>query len=78
MKIALDPRAYQKEINGFFDKTKSVPSLFKDGNNLRDEYFTREEFLRKISNCSGCEVVQFRAFFIQKLLDNIEEPTTDL
>jgi hypothetical protein len=78
MSIVLDPKAYENEINQFFDETKDVPNIFKNGKKLREEYYKRETFLRKISNCSGCEIVQFRAFFILKLLENIKEPSTDL
>ena len=78
MKTELDPVAYTNEINQFFDNTKPVPDIFSNGNELRKEYFERENYLKKISNCNGCETVQFRAYFILKLIDSIKEPSIDL
>jgi hypothetical protein len=73
MKTELDPVAYTNEINQFFDQTVPVPVIFSNGNELRREYFEREEYLKKISNCNGCETIQFRAYFILKLMESIKE-----
>lgn len=73
MNLAVNPEAYRNEINQFFDIEKPVPSVFKNGQALREEYFKRESFLKKISDCPSCDILHFRAFFITKLLDNLTE-----
>lgn len=70
--MILDPLKFESEIKDFFDTSKSVPNIFIDGEKLRTEYFQREARLKEISNCFGCELVQFRAYFIEKLLENIK------
>ena len=70
--MVLDPLKFETEIKDFFDTSKKVPSIFIDGDNLRKEYFERESRLKEISNCFGCELIQFRAYFIEKLLENIK------
>jgi hypothetical protein len=68
----VDPKLYESEIKQFFDLEKPVPRIFKNGKKLREEYIEREEFLKKISLCNGCELVQFRAYFITQLLDSVK------
>lgn len=68
----IDPKLYENEIKQFFNLEKPVPRLFKNGKKLREEYVAREEFLKKVSLCNGCELVQFRAYFITQLLDSIK------
>jgi len=65
-------KIYEAEIKQFFNLEKPVPKIFKNGKKLREDYVAREEFLKKISLCNGCELVQFRAYFITQLLDNIK------
>jgi hypothetical protein len=68
----VDPKLYESEIKQFFDLEKPVPRVFKNGKKLREEYIEREDFLKKISLCNGCELVQFRAYFITQLLDSVK------
>lgn len=68
----IDPKLYENEIKQFFNLEKPVPKLFKNGKKLREDYVAREEFLKKVSLCNGCELVQFRAYFITQLLDSIK------
>jgi len=70
--MQIDPLKFQEEINQFFDFSKQVPEIFKDGIKLREEYIKRENYLKKISLCFACEVLQFRAFFIDKLIKNLD------
>jgi len=69
--MEIDPLKFKEEINQFFDFEKDVPFIFKDGKKLRDEYIEREKYLKKISPCFVCEIIQFRAYFIDKLLKNL-------
>lgn len=69
---SVDPKQYEDEIKQFFNFDKPVPRIFKNGKKLREDYLAREEFLKKISLCNGCELVQFRAFFITQLLENVK------
>lgn len=70
--MQIDPEKFEGEINDFFDIGKKVPDIFIDGHKLREEYYRREKRLKEISNCYSCEILQFRAFFIEKLLENIK------
>lgn len=74
----IDPKLYESEIKQFFNFDKPVPRVFKNGKKLREDYIKREEFLKKVSLCNGCELVQFRAYFISELLNNIKsEPISN-
>lgn len=69
--MQIDPKKFEAEIKDFFDLTKDVPNIFINGKELRKDYFKREERLKEISNCFGCELLQFRAYYIEKLLENL-------
>jgi len=65
---------YREYILQFFDFNKPVPTIFKNAAKLRKEYIAREQVIREKSLCVGCDIVQFRAFFIENnLLPNIKE-----
>ena len=70
----LNPEYYKNEINSFFDFDNPAPAIFNDANILRKECKEREKFIRAKSQCISCDILQFRAFFIQnKLLPSIKD-----
>jgi hypothetical protein len=62
---------YQSHITDFFDLSKPVPSIFKNGEALRKDYFEREEKIRKRENCLDCELGFFKAHYIDILLKHV-------
>lgn len=70
--IELKTDKYDSELRDFFNKEVPVPTIFSNGDALRDEYFKAEEKIIKRSNCNACEVNYYKAFFIQKLLSSIK------
>jgi len=63
---------YMIQLRDFFNKDLPVPSIFPNGDALRDEYFKAEERIIKRSNCNACEVNYYKACFIQKLISSIK------
>ena len=69
-----NPEYYKNEINAFFDFDKPAPDIFTNAEELRNEVKQREKFIREKSLCATCDIVNFRAYFIQnKLLPSIVE-----
>ena len=64
----LNPEYYKDEINGFFDFDKPAPVIFSNADALRKDCQKRENFIRSRSQCIPCDIVQFRAYFIQNNL----------
>ena len=64
---------YDSEINDFFDYSKPVPSIFKNGEYLREDYKKRAETIIKRNNCLDCELNYFKAHYIEILANNIAE-----
>lgn len=70
----LNAEYYKNEIIGFFDFDKPAPVIFDNAESLREEVKTREAFIREKSLCISCDILQFRAYFIQnKLLPSIKD-----
>lgn len=76
-KIELDLSAkidrYNNEIEEFFDYSKPVPSIFKNGEFLREDYKKRSEVILKRNNCINCELNYFKAHYIEILVNSINE-----
>jgi len=64
---------YNNEIMDFFDFDKPLPSIFKNGEFLREDYRKRSQAIIKRDNCADCELNYFKAHYIEILADNIVE-----
>lgn len=68
----INPEFYQDDIFQFFDYDKPAPKIFKNVEKLREEVIRREKFIHERSVCVSCDIVQFRAYFIEtNLIPNI-------
>lgn len=62
---------YNQQISDFFDYSKPVPGIFKNGEFLREDFKMRAEKIAKRNNCVECELNYFKAHYIEILAASI-------